>query len=224
MHLFQWAAAGHERTVNQRVRPGLLIVVNKDVPSSDEKWLDVDYATKTLLAHLELSTSFAELREVWRLRGKILNTAEDLILCYYDSFRIICVPSLTSTTTHTIATQYQKLYNEVRAISAQVRRKKIQVNMNLTVPSFVMYLEHAFSRLTKDLTSSIDFHYLASKDAARPSKFREHLAGLLVKLKEKEETGDSSKVVQETALVDRLTPFVACCMASQIPKNSSPEG
>lgn len=224
MDLFKWAANGHERTVNQRVRPGLLIVINKDVPNSDEKWLDVDYATKTLLAHLQLSTAFAQYREVWRQRGKVLNTAEDLILCYYDSFRIICIPSLSSTTTQKIATQYQKLYHKVRTLSGQVRRKKVQANMNLTVPSFVKYLEHAFSRLTKDLTSSIDFHYLASKDAARPTTFREHLTALLVKLKEKEDVRvDDSEFVPEAALVDRLTPFVACCIASQIPKDSSLE-
>ena len=96
--------------------------------------------------------------------------------------------------------------------------------MNLNVPSFNRYMEHAFSRLTKDLTSSIDFHHLASKDAARPTTFREHLSVLLVKLKEKgeseefklKEEGESEKfrkTVHEAEVVTRLTPFVAHCIA-----------
>jgi hypothetical protein len=217
---------GHERTVNQRVRPGLIIVVNKDVPSADKEWLDVDYATKTLLSHLELSPAFAELREVWKTRGKVLKTAEDLIHCYYDSFRIICIPSLEPSTTQTIAIQYRKLYDEIRKSSDKLRKKKVQVGMNLDVGSFSKYMENAFSRLAKDLTSSIDFHYMASKDTDRPSKFREHVTNLLVKLKAEEEKkgeieyGDLTNV-PEAALVDRITPFIACCIESKIPQAAS---
>ena len=57
MQLFEWAQNGHDRTVNLRARLGLIIVINKDVTSLDEKWLDVKYATKTLLKYLELSTA-----------------------------------------------------------------------------------------------------------------------------------------------------------------------
>lgn len=229
IQLFNWAVAGHERTVNQRVRPGLIIVVNKDVPSADKEWLDVDYATKTLLSHLELSPAFAELRKIWKTRGKILTTAEDLIHCYYDSFRIICIPSLTPSTTQTIADQYRKLYDEIRKSSDKLRKKKVQVGMNLDVGSFNKYMETAFSRLAKDLTSSIDFHYMASKDADRPSKFREHVTNLLVKLKVERETttyepeiisGDLESV-PETALLDQITPFIACCIVAKIPRVAS---
>ncbi|KAH7382108.1 hypothetical protein BKA64DRAFT_713345 [Cadophora sp. MPI-SDFR-AT-0126] len=229
IQLFEWAVAGHELTVNQRVRPGLIIVVNKDVPSADKEWLDVDYATKTLLSHLELSPAFAELRKIWKTRGKILTTAEDLIHCYYDSFRIICIPSLTPSTTQTIADQYRKLYDEIRKSSDKLRKKKVQVGMNLDVGSFNKYMETAFSRLAKDLTSSIDFHYMAFKDADRPSKFREHVTNLLVKLKVDRETttyepesisGDLESV-PEAALLDQITPFIACCIVAKIPRVAS---
>jgi hypothetical protein len=229
MQLFEWAVAGHELTVNQRVRPGLIIVVNKDVPSADKEWLEVDYATKTLLSHLELSPAFARLREVWKARGRSLSTAEDLIHCYYDSFRIICIPTLTNTTTDTIAMQYQKLYDEIKTSSDKLRKKKIQVGMNLDVESFDKYMGSAFSRLAKDLTSSIDFHYMASKDTDRPTKFREHVTNLLVKLKveeEKQNRGVSGKfnAISETAMVNRITPFIACCLASKIPPAASSKG
>ena len=200
------------------MRPGLLIIINKDAPSSDERWLDVGFATDTLLEHLELSSKFADLQRRWRRRGRIISTAKDLILCYYDSFRILCIPSLTPETTHEIAIQYRKLYEEIRVISGLVRRKKMQVGMNLNVRSFGNYMEHVFSRLAKDLRSSVDFHYMASKDAKRPVKFREHVVALIVKLKEEEENVDPPCDIQEAGLVDRVIPFIACCVASLIPE------
>lgn len=223
-HLFQWASNGHERTVNQRIRPGLLIIINKDAPDSDERWLDVDYATSELLRHLELSTKFEYLKEEWRLRGRPIATAKDLILCYYDSFRIICIPSLTPETTHEIAIQYSRLYNEIRGISERLRRKKLQVHMNLNVQSFCNYVEHVFNRLARDMRSSVDFHYLATKNAARPTKFRDHVVALIVKLKEDEENVDPPCDVQEAELVDRIVPFLGCCIASQCAKNDIGSG
>jgi hypothetical protein len=216
--------AGHERTINQRVRPGLIIVVNKDVPSADKEWLDVDYATKTLLSHLELSPAFAELRELWKTRGKVLKTAEDLIHCYYDSFRIICIPSLEPSTMKTISVQYRKLYDEIKKSSDKLRSKKVRAGMNLNVGSFGKYMEDAFSRLAKDLTSSIDFHYLAFKDTGRPSKFREHVTNLLVKLKvqEEEKAGvEYGGLAPEAAVVESIIPFIASSIVSGIPQAAS---
>ena len=216
--LFQWASTGHERTVNQRIRPGLLIIINKDAALSDERLLDVDYATRELLQDLDLSTKFEDLKEEWRLRGRPISTAKDLILCYYDSFRIICIPSLTPESTHDIAKQYSRLYNEIRGISERLRRKKMRVHMNLSVKSFLNYVDHVYHRLARDLNNSVDFDFLASKNAKRPTKFRDHVAALIVKLKKYEKNVDPPHDVQESKLVDRVVPFIACCIASQLPK------
>lgn len=200
--------------MSQRVRPGLLIVVDKDVPSASEDWLDVDHATETLLSHLELSSAFADLRRIWRKRGKSLKNAEGLILCYYDSFRIICIPNLDQTTTHTIAIQYEKLYKEVRQAIEKMRVKKKSMGMNLNVQSFNKYMEYAFERLARDRTSSIDFHYLESKDASRPRKFHEHMLALMISLKEEEEERHiPDSIADQQALLINLVPFLATCVA-----------
>jgi hypothetical protein len=195
------------------------------VPSASEDWLDVDYATETLLSHLELSSAFADLRRTWRKRGKSLKTAEDLILCYYDSFRIICIPNLDQMTTHTIAIQYDKLYKEVRQAIEKMRVKKKSVGMNLNVQSFNKYMEYAFERLARDRTSSIDFHYLESKDASRPRKFHEHMLALMISLKEEEERHSPDSVADQQAFLTNLVPFLATCVAFGVrEKNMSSDG
>lgn len=223
-HLFQWASIGHERTFNQRIKPGLLIIINKDAPSPDKRWLDVDYATSELLRHLELSTRFEELKEEWRLRGRAISTAKDLILCYYDSFRIICIPSFTPETTHEIAVQYLKLYNEIKRVSERVRRKRMQAHMNLDVRRFCNYVEHVVRRLARDLRSSVDFHYLASKNTEHPIRFRDHVTALIVKLKQEEENVDPPCDAREGELIGRVIPFIACCIVSQSHRNSTIPG
>ncbi|KAI4192229.1 MAG: hypothetical protein LQ346_004408 [Caloplaca aetnensis] len=223
-HLFQWASIGHDRTVNQAVRPGLIIVINKDAPDSDERWLDVDYATNELLRHLELSTKFEDLKEQWRLRGSCISTAKDLILCYYDSFRIICIPSLTPETTHEITIQFSKLYREIRDTSRRLRSKRIRAQMNLDVRSFCNYVEHVYNRLARDMLSSVDFHYLASRNATRPIKFRDHVVALMVKLKEDEENVDPPCDVKETELIKRVIPFLASCIASHSVNDNTQRG
>ena len=100
----------------------------------------------------------------------------------------------------------------------------MQVHMNLNVRSFCNYVEHFYYRLARDLNKPIDFHFLASKNAKRPTKFRDHVVALMVELQEGGENVDPPCEVQETKLVDRVVPFVACCVASQLPKRDEALG
>ena len=94
----------------------------------------------------------------------------------------------------------------------------MQVHMNLNVKTFCNYVEHVYNRLARDLNNSVDFHFLASKNAERPTKFRDYVVALIEKLKKDEENVDPPYDVRETELIDRVVPFVACCIASQLPK------
>jgi len=98
------------------------------------------------------------------------------------------------------------------------------VHMNLNVRSFCNYVEHVYNRLARDMESSVDFHFLAGKNADRPKRFRDHVVALIVKLKEDEENIDPPSDAQEAKLVERVIPFIACCIATQLPKNDTRSG
>lgn len=223
--MFQWASSGHERTLNQRIRPALLIIINKLPRRSDPEWLDVEYATKKFLSHFELSGVFNDLRRKWDARGRTVKTAEDLILCYYDSFRVVCIPDLTDRiSTKLIAQQLGIFYKEIRQSSAQLRDKRLRVGMNLDVESFITYMEHAFFRLTKDLKAPIDFYYLSSRDSNIPSRFNEHVTSLIVKMLQQSDYGHTNQLGQEQQLLARLTPYLACCIAIQVSRLGDMQG
>jgi hypothetical protein len=225
--LFKWAEGGHERTTNQRVKPGLLIIVNRF--KGEDDWLDVNYATSQLLSQLELSGTFAEQKERWEKRGKAIETAEDLILCYYASFRVICIPDLPyevagmAKPARLIAQQYRTLYTEIRWASQGQRESKRRVGMNLDTESFLTYVEHAFHQLSKELKSSIDFYYLDTRDvnSSAPSQFSEHLTGVIVKILNTSTFRDgkyrhSNVTGQEEQILKRLIPYLGLCISTQI--------
>ena len=219
MDLFTWASSGHDLTLNQRIKPGLIIIVNKDRqdPGTNARWLDPDYATRTLLSQLELSPVFRELRNKWVAQEKILRTAEDLILCYYDSFWVLFIPNLGLRTARLIAKQYRTLYSKIRQSSKHLREKRMKVGMKLDVVSFDVYIEEALNRLAKGINSQIDFYYLANRESAMPSKFSEHLTALIARLWIKEGYDLSTGDRNEEVLLARLTPYLASCIASQMP-------
>ena len=104
-----------------------------------------------------------------------------------------------------------------------MREKKLKLGMNLNVEKFSNYVRDALRRMAKDLTSWIDFHYMAIKYTQRPVTFSDHVAALLAKVKEHREQESNASNVQEAEIVSRLTPFVACVIASSIPKSTSKE-
>jgi hypothetical protein len=204
-----------------------LIIVNRF--KGEDDWLDVNHATSQLLSQLELSGTFAEQRDQWEKRGKSIETAEDLILCYYASFRVICIPDLPSEVSgmakpaRLIAQQYRTLYTEIRWASQGQREKKKRVGMNLDSESFLTYVEHAFHQLSKELKSSIDFYYLDTRDvnSSAPSQFSEHLTGVIVKLLNTMNFRDgkyrhSNVTGQEEQVLKKLIPFLGLCISTQI--------
>ncbi|QDS72494.1 hypothetical protein FKW77_010061 [Venturia effusa] len=222
--ILKWASSGHERTVNQRIRPALLIIINKFQQRSDPQWFDVNHATERLLSHLQLSGSFDELRTKWADRGKIIQTAQDLILCYYESFRVIYVPDLTSPqSSGVISQQLQCLYQEIRLASSRLRAERNKVGMDLDTESLNTYIEHAFNRLAKDLKAPIDFYYLSSNDPVIPTRFSEHMTAVIVKMLAKEDYAKTDSIGQEMDLLNRLTPYLASCIAMQITDGSDTE-
>jgi hypothetical protein len=222
--LFDWAKDGHERTLNQRVRPGLIIVLNKNTAQSHDILGDVNEATQKLLNSFQNSTRFEELCRKWKARGRTVRTAEELILCYYDFFRVLSVPTHTTQppVAKQIAHQLRTLYEEIEAMSRRIREKRRTFNMDLDVSSFSAYLEHSVNTLARDHRNSIDFHRLSEGDYALPSKFSEHLVQLLSNMVKLRELDTTNIVGGEAGLVVDAIPFIAACIMAQLPRSGTP--
>ncbi|KAI0902824.1 hypothetical protein F4823DRAFT_629883 [Ustulina deusta] len=202
--MFQWAKEGHEKTLNQRVHPGLIIILNKMPSGSHNALASVNDATRRLLENFEQSTRFSELQKKWRSRGKEIKTAEELILCYYDSFRVISIPQYTPSSPATVketSDQIKILYEEIGAMSKLIRKKRQSLNMEPDVASLNAYFKQALINLGKDYQSAIDFHHLSDGDLASTCQA----------------TGG------EANLILQMTPYIAACIVAQIEHESLDE-
>jgi hypothetical protein len=225
--LFDWASHGHEKTLNQRVRPGLIIILNKSTEQVHGALDDVEETTRQMLRAFESLTRFAELRRKWEARGHTIRKAEDLIHCYYLSFRVISIPAYSSRPAMAtqVADMIQQLYKEIRQMSRIVRTKRKSYNMDLDVAGFNAYVKNAAQTLARDLKSVVDFHQMqmCSGDSRLPGRFSEHLVQLMSNMLKERRLDEADETGGEARLVRDLIPFIACCIVAQIPKNEPGE-
>ncbi|RSM02019.1 hypothetical protein CDV31_011102 [Fusarium ambrosium] len=217
--MFHWAKEGHERTLNQRARPGLIIVLNKmPMDTHDTVWT-AEKETRQLLDSFENSTRFQELQQEWEIRGRSIKTAEELIRCYYDDFQVISIPQLTRSSpaiVQNISDQIKALYSEIIAMSEKIRGKRKSFNLDLDTSSLNAYLHRSAMALGRDYQDSLDFHELSDGDVAPPRRFSEHLAQLMARMAKQRNFDTIQAVKGESKLVLQMTPYIAACIVAQI--------
>lgn len=223
--MFAWARDGHEKTLNQRVRPGLIIILNKMSVDAHDMLSSVETATRQLLESFQRSTRFQELQRKWKSRGRIVNTAEELILCYYESFRVISIPQHTPSSpaiVQGISGQVKSLYEQIVSMSEEIRTKRQSLNLDLDVSSLNAYLLRSAIALGRDYHNSLDFHELSDGDSALPRRFSEHLLQLMSRMSKIRHFDTNQAVGGEAELVLQLTPYIAACIMAQLDHGNDP--
>ncbi|KAK5662366.1 hypothetical protein OQA88_8276 [Cercophora sp. LCS_1] len=210
--LFEWSKDGLERTFNQRVRPGLIIIVNKNTPDDDNLLPNVDNTTDMFLESVERSVKFGEYKQKWRSRQRRVNTAADLIQCYYDDFRVVSLPlhSDMPSTASRVALQIKRLYHEIRTLSDNIHSRRKAHDLTMDTATFNAYFERSVEILARDHTSSLDFHPLSEDDSPLPTRFSEHMAIVLGKRAKLGNSRLFSTNGGELQMVKKMTPFLAC--------------
>ncbi|KAK3996362.1 hypothetical protein QBC44DRAFT_403535 [Cladorrhinum sp. PSN332] len=176
--MFSWAKDGHEKTLNQQVRPGLIIILNKVGQDSIQTMSSVKKATEGLLTSFQKSTRFTELQMNWKNRGINIISAEDLILRYYGSFRVIPISQHTGspTTAGLVSGQIKGLYGEIRSMATWIHNKKKRLNFDfgdLDVSNLSASFVECVSVLARDYKNTLDLYRLSVKDSTLPHHFYE---------------------------------------------------
>lgn len=94
--LLKWGQASLKTSINQATLPHAIIAVNAaDINVANREW-DNRHATTQLLRSVPTYVSrvpyFRELADIWRSKGRIIDTVSDLFSCYYSSFTIVRIP------------------------------------------------------------------------------------------------------------------------------------
>lgn len=173
--------------------------------------------TNGLLESFEKSDSFNQYQAQWKKRGKEINTAKDLISCYYHDFKVISIPQCAKTpsTAMDVRLKVQKLYGEIDKLSACVNGARKENNMELDITTFNSYFERSVQILARDYRSSIDFQSFSKDNNPIPRKLSEHLTLLLRNLAKTRRLELSQEPDGERKLVADVIPYLACCIVSQ---------
>lgn len=219
--MFTWAKDGHERTLNQRLRPGLIIVLNKMTQDSHDVLSSSQKATRQLLRSFEKSARFKELQKKWRSRGRDIQNARDLMLCYYSDFRVLSIPQhipSSPATAKKIAGQIREFYHEVRIMSDTIRKQRQMMNIDLDVAGLNAYFNQSVKTLASDYMNSLDFYRLADGDTGLPRRFSEHLVQLMSSMVKLKHLDTTQAVGGEAELVTQVIPYIAACIVAQADK------
>jgi hypothetical protein len=225
--LFQWAKFGHDKTLNQRVKPGLVIVFNQisDREFQDEM-LDVNGYTRTFLDIFQKSARYSEMCAIWMARDRPVNSAEELIHRYYSYFKVVVVPAVPKppppSTTRKMLDQVKASYTEIKAMSCNVHRLRADKNMNIDAACFASYLEEAISTLARDSRSAIDFSRMAEgKDTNLPRDLSDHVSLILRALVKSATAEGSEDSAVEASVINNAAPYIACCIKSQVSRGNT---
>ena len=160
--LLDWGAAALEKSMNQPALPHCVVTLNGSHPAIATAQWDVEHATRSLLLSvsnafdcIEGVPQFCELAKHWRELGREINTVEDLILCYYASFKVVRVPAEPRYTL--MSQQVEKLYATIQSNCERSHEAKIRTRLLTNAEELDQYLQSGFDHFTLHIDVPFNF-------------------------------------------------------------------
>jgi hypothetical protein len=181
--LLDWGAAALEKSINQPALPHCIVALNDSHPALDEKQWDIRHATQSLLASVgdifdgvEGVPQFRRLASHWRKLGRVINNIEDLILCYYSSFKVIRIPAGPQYTL--ISQQVEKLHATIRADCEASHEAKRRARLLTNTDELDLYLQSGFDHFAAHIDVPFNFMQVSLMRNPIPKDFGGHILQL----------------------------------------------
>ncbi|KAI0871339.1 hypothetical protein GGS24DRAFT_492309 [Hypoxylon argillaceum] len=210
--LIKWGAASIDKSINQPVLPHAIIVLNATDTNVDEKEWDVSKATQMLLSDISDAIRrepvLQQYVQIWRQRGRHLNTTKELLECYYASISVVRIPYKGSYML--MDEQAGKLSDLIKDRCAAAHAKKKQVRMLANTEKLQFYLQAAFDHFTRDLNTPFDFVKEMLRHSPASRNFEGNILGLALMIKENalrlEVRNDAEQIFRA------IGPMIASCV------------
>ncbi|KAF2756983.1 hypothetical protein EJ05DRAFT_49848 [Pseudovirgaria hyperparasitica] len=184
--LITWAMAAIETSSNQPMLPHAVIALNASEHNIAPGLWDVNANTQNILDDLaptvNQNETFMKWAQYWRERGKMIETLEHLVLCYYSSIQIIRIPS--DGRPQLMQTQIEKLYSGTSAACTASRCARMELRMLFDVEELESFLQDAFNHYSTTLNSPFDFVQASFRNSPIPPDFGGNILKLAVTLME----------------------------------------
>ncbi|KAF2259856.1 hypothetical protein CC78DRAFT_524125 [Lojkania enalia] len=213
--LLDWGSVAIETTYNQPILPYAILALNATEDETDSRSWDVSIATDSLLESLANTVNknviFAKYAELWRKRGKKIDTVADLMMCYYSALKIVRLPTNGRPTL--MDAQAQKLYFEIDRGCQLSRAVKADTRMLLNAFEFQAYLNHAFDHFCATVDAPFDFVQCSYLNRRLLSTFEESILTLAVEMIKKKPRPKAIMVLE------KLERLIASCIMLDAVRN-----
>ncbi|KAF5698713.1 calcium-independent phospholipase a2 [Fusarium mundagurra] len=214
--LIDWAQHSHDRILNQRTKPALIVILNIVVDMDDSSSSD---ATEDLLRSFQRTERFRALQSLWEEREHPIRNTADLLLCYYSDFNVVLVPAISSRSSPADATSVGKsirrLYETIRGSVSKVRNAKADSGTESDLATLNSHMNRSLSVLGQDLRAALDLHDIVMNDSSIPTRLSDHMASTLRQMCILREIDRTDAIGGEERVVGEFTPYVGACIVAQ---------
>ncbi|KAI7758871.1 hypothetical protein LZL87_014218 [Fusarium oxysporum] len=214
--LIDWAQHSHDRILNQRTKPALIVILNIVV---DMDGSSSSGATEDLLRSFQRTEQFRTLQALWEEREHPIRNTADLLLCYYSDFKVVLIPAISSGSSPADATSVGKsirqLYETIRGSVSKVRNAKADSGTESDLATLNTHMNRSLSVLGQDLRAALDLHDIVMNDSSIPTRLSDHMASTLRQMCILREIDRTDAIGGEERVVDEFTPYVGACIVAQ---------
>ena len=210
VRLLKWASTSIESATNQSVLPHAIVVLNKSHALLRDEEFDVDVATKNLLRDanqsLAVNSDVARFVRYWQGsdRARNISCAEDLLNCYYSSFKVIRIPEKG---------RYMLMNQQVKRLQTQIssccqgsHEGKIQARRDLNADELGECLQSGLDHFTSTLDRPFDFLSFSWSHNPIPPGFEGNILRLALEIKSRQ------PVFEGQDIFGHLGHMVASCI------------
>ncbi|KAF5629970.1 calcium-independent phospholipase a2 [Fusarium tjaetaba] len=214
--LIDWAQHSHDRILNQRTKPALIVILNIVVDMDDSSSSD---ATEDLLRSFQRTERFRTLQALWKEREHPIRNTADLLLCYYSDFKVVLIPAISPRSTPADATAVSKsirqLYETIRGSVSKIRTAKADSGTESDLATLNTHMNRSLSVLGQDLRAALDLHDVVMNDSSIPTQLSDHMASTLRQMCILREMDRTDAIGGEERVVEEFAPYVGACIVAQ---------
>lgn len=223
--LVDWANEARDFTANQGVKPNLIYIINQDNHSDFTLWRDINHATKEMIDKWKSSKRFANEQKRWRDKGAVVETADQLLRCYYRDVTVVFMPQFlpgrSVCSASDLQQQYSILYEMIDRQSWQSSEKRRTTSLLLDLEGFSRGSMRVLERLAEDPHCSLDLKKLEEPFRNHPTNFVSHAFNVLCHLQRRSEYVDDISFGTEIRLIKKVLPYIVVCVAGEMLRQSS---
>jgi hypothetical protein len=218
--LVEWADEAGDFTTNRGVKPSLIYIVNQDNRSDFSAWRDTSHATNEMLRKWRASRRFIDEQKRWQARGVAVETADQLLRCYYRDVTVVFIPQFLPDHkvcgANELREQYDTLYGQIGQQSFDSSEKRRVGGLLFDLEAFSRSSIRVLKQLAENPHCILDLKDLAEPLREQPTNFTHHVLNILRRLQEQAEQVGDAEIQTEVRLIQKAIPYLVASVAGEV--------